>query len=94
MATYLLIDTSNIFFKSRYVASRLSDDSEKIGMALHLTLSSIQSVVRRFGGSEDCHVVFCTEGRSWRKDFYAPYKANRVVKQASLTDAEVEPDTM
>jgi 5'-3' exonuclease len=83
-----------MFFKSRYVASRMSSDEEKVGMALHLTLNSVQSVVRRFGGSEDCHVVFCTEGRSWRKDFYAPYKANRAVKRASLTDAEVELDTM
>lgn len=91
---YILIDTANMFFKSRYIASRMSSDDEKVGMALHLTLNSVQSVVRRFAGSEDCHVVFCTEGRSWRKDFYKPYKANRAVKRASLTDAEIELDTM
>jgi len=91
---YILIDTANMFFKSRYVASRMSTDDEKVGMALHLTFNSIQSVVRRFGGSEDCHVVFCTEGRSWRKDFYKPYKANRAVKRQSLTEEEVALDTL
>lgn len=91
---YILIDTANMFFKSRYVASRMSTDEEKVGMALHLTFNSIQSVVRRFGGTDNCHVVFCTEGRSWRKDFYTPYKANRAVKRASLTEKEVELDTM
>ena len=25
------------------------------------------------------HVVFCLEGRSWRKDVYEPYKKNRKV---------------
>jgi 5'-3' exonuclease len=94
MTTYILIDTANMFFKSRYVASRMSSDEEKVGMSLHLTLNSVQSVVRRFGGSDDYHVVFCTEGRSWRKDFYKPYKANRAVKRESLTDAEIELDTM
>lgn len=94
MTNYILIDAANIFFKSRYVASRMDTNEEKLGMAIHLTLNSIQSVVRRFGGSDDCHVVFCTEGRSWRKDFYGPYKANRSAKRASLTDAEVELDTM
>lgn len=91
---YILIDSSNCFFKSRHVASRMSTDEEKLGMALHLTFSSIQSVVRRFGSSEEYHVVFCTEGRSWRKDFYPPYKANRTVKRASLTEKEVELDTL
>jgi 5'-3' exonuclease len=90
---YLLIDAANIYFKSRYVASRMSDDEEKVGLALHLTFNSVQSVVRRFGGS-DCHVVFCTEGRSWRKDFYTPYKANRVVDRAALTEEEQELDTL
>jgi len=93
MTTYILIDTANMYFKSRHVASRMSTDEEKVGMAMHLTLNSVQSVVRRFGG-DDCHVVFCTEGRSWRKDFYKPYKANRAVKQASLTEKELELDKL
>jgi len=91
---YILIDTANLFFKSRHFASRGSDDWEKIGMSLHLTLSGVQSIVRRFIGSEPCHVIFALEGRSWRKDFYAPYKANRAVKRAALTEKEAEQDKM
>lgn len=91
---YILVDTANTFFKSRHIASRHSDDWEKVGMALHLTFSSVQSVVKRYAGHDPVHVVFCLEGRSWRKDFYEPYKRNRQVKQASLTPAETALDRM
>ena len=69
---YALIDTANTFFRARHIASRNTDTWEKVGMALHLTLSSVNQVVRKFGID---HVVFCLEGRSWRKEFYKPYKA-------------------
>ena len=88
---YALIDTANTFFRARHVASRNTDPWEKVGMALHLTLASVNQVVRKFGID---HVVFCLEGRSWRKDFYAPYKANRAVAQQSLTEAEKEESEM
>ena len=84
---YALIDTANTFFRARHIASRSSTVEEKIGMALHLTLASTNQVVKRFGID---HVAFCTEGRSWRKDFYTPYKKNRVVDTLSQTVAEVE----
>lgn len=84
---YALIDLANTFFRARHIASRSSTAEEKIGMALHLTLASTNQVVKRFGIG---HVVVCTEGRSWRKDFYAPYKKNRVVDTLSQTVAEVE----
>ena len=84
---YALIDTANTFFRARHIASRNSDAWEKVGMALHLTMASTNQIVRKFGID---HVVFCTEGRSWRKDYYAPYKKNRVVDTMSQTEAEVE----
>ena len=87
MTKYALIDTANTFFRARHIASRNSDAWEKVGMALHLTLASTNQIVKRFGID---HVVFCTEGRSWRKDFYAPYKKNRVVDTMSQTEAEAE----
>jgi 5'-3' exonuclease len=40
------------------------------------------------------HVVFCLEGRSWRKDFYAPYKANRKVLREAMTETQQETDRM
>ena len=84
---YALIDTANTFFRARHIASRNSDAWEKVGMALHLTMASTNQIVRKFGID---HVVFCTEGRSWRKDYYLPYKKNRVVDTMSQTEAEVE----
>jgi 5'-3' exonuclease len=88
---YALIDTANTFFRARHVASRNTDLSEKIGMALHLTLASVNQAVRRYGID---HVVFCLEGRSFRKDLYAPYKKNRVVDAQSVTEAEAEESKM
>jgi len=88
---YALIDTANTFFRARHIASRNSETWEKIGMALHLTLSSVNSAVRRFGID---HVVFCLEGRSWRKDFYKPYKANRKLDESAMTEAEIEENKM
>ncbi len=73
---YALIDTANTFFRARHVASRNSTLEEKIGMALHLTLASVNQAVKRYGID---HVVFCLEGKSWRKAVYEPYKKNRIV---------------
>jgi 5'-3' exonuclease len=56
-------------------------------MALHLTLASVNQTVRKYGID---HVVFCLEGRSWRKEFYKPYKANRKYDETAMTDAEIE----
>jgi hypothetical protein len=38
--------------------------------------------------------VFCLEGRSWRKDYYKPYKANRTEARAAKTVKEQEEDTL
>lgn len=88
---YTLIDTSNMFFRARHVAFRASDPWEKIGYALHITLSSINKVVRQFNAD---HVIFALEGRSWRKDHYAPYKKNRAVARAAMTESEQEEDRL
>ena len=88
---YALIDTANTFFRARHVASRNSDTWEKIGMSLHLTLASVNQIVRKFGID---HVVFCLEGRSFRKDLYKPYKAQRAVANQALTEAEKEESEM
>jgi 5'-3' exonuclease len=84
---YLLIDTANLFFRGRHAAYRAADSHEKVGYALHITLSSINKMARRFGTD---HVVFALEGRSWRRDIYPPYKRNRAEARAALTEAEQE----
>ena len=86
--TYILVDTANMFFRARHVV-RGSDIETKIGMAYHIMFSAINKAYKDFSGS---HVVFCLEGRSWRKDHYLPYKANRAVAREALTEAEQEED--
>ena len=88
---YALIDTANTFFRARHVANRNTDTWEKIGMAMHLTMSSVNQVQRMFGVD---HVVFCLEGRSWRKEFYTPYKAHRKLDESAMTEREIEENKM
>ncbi len=85
MATYILVDTANTFFRARHVVR--GDLDTKIGMALHISLSGVKKAWNDFDGD---HVVFCLEGRSWRKDFYEPYKRNRADARDALTEAEQE----
>lgn len=87
MKKYALIDTANTFFRARHIASRNSNAFEKIGMALHLSLASVNQIYKKFGVD---HTVFALEGRSFRKDVYKPYKANRAVTQQAMTEAEKE----
>jgi 5'-3' exonuclease len=88
---YLLIDTANMFFRARHVAFRAEDPWEKVGYALHITMAAVNKVYNKFRAD---HVVFCLEGRSWRKDHYAPYKRNRAEARAALTESEQEEDKM
>jgi 5'-3' exonuclease len=67
------------------------DADIKLGMALHITFNSIKKAWQDFNGS---HVVFCLEGRSWRKDYYKPYKANRAETRAAMTVKEQEEDKL
>ena len=87
MNTYILVDTANTFFRARHVVR--GDVDTKVGMALHITFNSIKKAWQDFNGT---HVVFCLEGRSWRKDFYEPYKRNRQETRDAMTSKEVEED--
>ena len=88
---YLIVDTANTFFRARHSAHRQSDTWDKLGFAVHVTLSSVNKAWRDHKAD---HVVFCLEGRSWRKDFYEPYKKNRAVARQALTEAQAEEDTL
>jgi 5'-3' exonuclease len=85
--TYILVDTANTFFRARHVIN--GDADIKLGMAFHITLNSIRKAWQQFNGS---HVIFCLEGRSWRKDYYEPYKRNRSDARAALTEKQQEED--
>ena len=86
---YVLVDTANTFFRARHVVR--GDLDTKVGMAFHITLNSIKKAWQDFDGT---HVVFCLEGRSWRKDHYEPYKRNRQVARDALTEKQQEEDTV
>ena len=59
MATYILVDTANTFFRARHVVR--GDIDTKVGMALHITLNSIKKAWQDFNGS---HVVICLDRKS------------------------------
>ena len=89
MSTYILVDTANTFFRARHVVR--GDIDTKVGMALHITLNSVKKAWTDFSAD---HVVFCLEGRSWRKDYYEPYKRNRQETRDAMTPAQQEEDTV
>lgn len=90
MATYILVDSLNMFMRAKHVGGG-KDIDMRVGMAMHIMFNSVRKAWRDFNGS---HVVFCLEGRSWRKDFYTPYKANRKVTAAKRTPREIEDDEL
>ena len=85
--TYILVDTANTFFRARHVVR--GDINDKVGMSLHVILNSVRKAWKDFDGK---HVVFCLEGRSWRKDYYEPYKRNRATARAALSPRDQEED--
>jgi 5'-3' exonuclease len=87
---YILVDTLNMFMRAKHVGGG-NDIDMRIGMAMHIMFNSVKKVWRNFNGS---HVVFCLEGRSWRKDFYIPYKANRKVLRDQRKPREIEDDEL
>ena len=87
--SYILVDLANVFFRARHAIR--GDADIKLGMAFHITLNSVKKAWQDFGGS---HVIFCLEGRSWRKDYYEPYKRNRAEARAALTEAEQEEEQL
>ena len=82
---YVLVDTANTFFRARHVVRGELD--MKVGMAFHITFNSLKKAWNDFDAD---HIVFCLEGRSWRKDVYEPYKRNRQDQRAALTEKEQE----
>ena len=82
---YIIIDTANMFYRSMHGVR--GDADLKIGMAF---LVSFNAIKKAWGDFEGHHCVIALEGKSWRKDFYKPYKQNRDLKKAALTPSERE----
>ena len=85
--TYILVDTANTFFRARHVIRGSLED--KVGMSIATVLGSVRKAWKDFKGD---HVIFFLEGRSWRKDVYAPYKRQRTEARAAQSPREAEED--
>ena len=89
---YILIDQQNLFMRIRH-GIKAPDIDAASGIALHVIFQSIKKVWDQFN-ADSKHLVFMLEGRSWRKNIYLPYKANRKATAAQRTQQEVEDDTV
>lgn len=83
--TFILVDTANIFYKSRYGIKGPLE--EKVGLCINAIFHGINKTWKMFKGT---HIVFLFEGRSWRKDVYKPYKSNRTVGELTPTEEKEE----
>ena len=86
---YILVDSMNLFFRARHGSMRQTDTWTKLGFCLHVMFTSVNKVIKQQGGD---HVVFCLDGRSWRKDLYEPYKRNRKEAREAKSEKELEED--
>lgn len=87
MTTFLIVDMANLIHRCKHVT--MGDVATRSGMALHITLNAFRQSWRKFKAD---HVVVCLESRSWRKDVYKGYKANREVNELVKTKKEKEDD--
>jgi 5'-3' exonuclease len=81
----------NLFFRARHSTQRANDTWTKLGFCLHIMFTSVNKVVKQHGAD---HVVFCFDGRSWRKDVYEPYKKNRKETRDKMSESERDEDKM
>lgn len=85
--TYIHTDGHNLFYRQIKMTNPALGIDSMIGMALHMILHSMKKEYNKWNGT---HLVFYLEGRSWRKDVYPAYKANRKVAFAQQTQKEQE----
>lgn len=88
---YLLVDTSNMFFRARHVAARGADSWSKVGMSLHITFNALLKTWRQV---KPDHVIFCLEARSWRKSHTETYKRNRQDLKDAMSKTQAEEDKL
>ncbi len=89
MNKFILLDISHTANRAKYTVR--GDAEEKAGMILHIILNSIGKCARLL---PNAHLVFCFDGRSWRKDIYEPYKRNRQDVYDAKTSEQKDIDAM
>lgn len=88
---FIILDLANTFYRCRHIAMRGATPEDQVGMTIHSTLSSIAKCWRE---QRATHLVVALEGRSWRRDFYEPYKRGRREARAQATPQEQAVDQM
>jgi len=81
------MDLANLYFRMMHASNKNSSIEEQVGLSIHTSLASIAKCWREQNAD---HVVFCLEGRSWRREFYPPYKRHRIEARAAQTQEEVD----
>lgn len=82
---FAIVDVANLFFRAQHVVR--GDAFTKAGMALHIVFRSLRKLHREMKVD---HMVFATEGKSWRYAAYPQYKAKRKLERAEMTPREKE----
>ena len=80
-------DGHNLFYRQIKMVNPAAGIDTAIGMSLHMILYSMKKEFVKWSGT---HAVFYLEGRSWRKDIYPDYKAQRKVTFAQQSPKEQE----
>lgn len=86
---YLLVDVHNMMHRAKHSTS--GDVFLKMGLALHISFNTVKQAWKMF---EADHVVFCMDGRSWRKDVYPNYKANRKALAPKKSADQIEEEKL
>lgn len=87
MKTFILTDASNLFYRQVKMTNPALGIDSMVGMGLHMIFHSAKKEYNKWKGD---HLVLFMEGRSWRKDIYEGYKADRRVTFAKLNQKEQE----
>lgn len=84
---FAIIDLANLFHRCLHVTQ--GDAYTKAGMALSIIFRSLKKLHRDMKVD---HMVFCTEGGSWRYDVYPRYKERRKLERMGRSEREKEDD--
>lgn len=87
MKKNLLLDMNNLYARAKY-GTRESDTKMYVSLVCNTIFAMMRESYTRF--NPDNVVVFCDGHKSWRKNYYPKYKANRYKKDQ--TPKEIEQD--
>jgi len=87
MHTFIHTDGHNLFHRQINMTNPSLGIDSMIGMAFHMLIHSMRKEYSKWNGT---HTIFYLEGRSWRRDYYPDYKANRAVVFAQQTEKQQE----